>query len=636
MTIQWSPRYPYSIISTGGGTDATFWQAEDTTLSGGTNYSIDADLGTFALTGNTVTLQVTAILVSAPGTFTEVEQSSPCRVDYSSSLAAGSFTTTGSPVSLRVDCYLPAASGLLSLTGQDAVFTGLREHVAAGTFTETGQAVSCRVDYRTTCAVGSFTATGNAVSLRVDRYIPVAPGLFSLTGQDLLFGGVTERGAVGTFIETGNDVALTSALVLTAAPGIFLALGTASALRVDHVVPLVDALFTLSGSSVSVVLQGQLLVSPGTYTETGQDVALASTLILTADPGVFLEVGVATFLQVNRVVPLVGDLFTLSGSSVSLVLQGQLSVSSGTYTALGSDTLPTTICTLLPAPGTFTATGHEVDFGGVITVQGSTGTFTEVGQDIVLRHAALLTGNPGIYTLSGAVIDVGTQRYLSVSPGVFNATGSGVTLSVGTGASGQGGSHFLSLLSGLLRDYPANSEYRKLAADFGIDAHYTYSATSAVSLITGTIHPLPQSQFLQAPARQYTIHAPRVLRTGRVGVVLHTPPEPSAFLPSAPRCFNPAYQGVLTLSALGAPDQVYSYLPVTPSQHYHVHQTEAQSLPLLHVCTESTYITAGVSFCHTHSYNLEALLLSGMNESCSHFHDIRQSEDELLYILDIL
>lgn len=115
--------------------------------AGGPTYTLTADSGSFALTGQATGLALNRVL----------------------SAASGSFALTGQAAGLAVNRTLSAASGSYSLTGQNATLT----------YTPTSTAT-----YTLAAASGSFAVSGQDVVLAYNRVLSAANGSYLLTGQN--------------------------------------------------------------------------------------------------------------------------------------------------------------------------------------------------------------------------------------------------------------------------------------------------------------------------------------------------------------------------------------------------------------------------------------------------------------------
>jgi hypothetical protein len=149
----------------------------------GAPYTLTAEAGSFALTGQAVALTAARKITAE----------------------AGSFALAGQAVNLRAARVITAGAGTFALTGQDValIYTPAGAYTlaaGAGNFALTGQDVNLRAARKITAEAGSFALTGQAVNL---LYTPAGSytltadaGQFVLTGQNvtLRYSGAAELG----------------------------------------------------------------------------------------------------------------------------------------------------------------------------------------------------------------------------------------------------------------------------------------------------------------------------------------------------------------------------------------------------------------------------------------------------------
>ena len=153
--------------------------------SGGANYALVANSGTFTLSMQGAAKLITDIYPS--GTFILSGQALLTPVAYDYDIQSGSFT----------------------LTGQDVV-TALGKGIVLepiGTFTTTGHAVSFQKNLSPDAAVGSFTLTGQDQTYDVHVSLGDPVGTFTLTGNSVIFGFKIDA-ETGTFALTGQSATL--------------------------------------------------------------------------------------------------------------------------------------------------------------------------------------------------------------------------------------------------------------------------------------------------------------------------------------------------------------------------------------------------------------------------------------------
>lgn len=97
----------------------------------------------------------------------------------------GTFALSGKAASLKVSRKLTAACGAFSLNGQAATLSRTRKLMAdAGLFTLTGQVAEIIAGTPFLGEAGLFALTGQEAALKVSRKLVAQAGLFALTGQE--------------------------------------------------------------------------------------------------------------------------------------------------------------------------------------------------------------------------------------------------------------------------------------------------------------------------------------------------------------------------------------------------------------------------------------------------------------------
>lgn len=130
-------------------------------------YSITAQAGSYALTGQSSTITRSRLLTAS----------------------AGSYAYTGQQATVSRNRQLTASAGAYALAGQSATLTKSRLIVAsAGAYTYTGQSatltyVGSAVNYSLTALAGSYALSGQSATLTKSRVINASAGSYSLTGR---------------------------------------------------------------------------------------------------------------------------------------------------------------------------------------------------------------------------------------------------------------------------------------------------------------------------------------------------------------------------------------------------------------------------------------------------------------------
>lgn len=184
--------------------------------------------------------------------------------EYTLTAEAGTFALTGQSATLSAGQVIAAETGTLTLTGQSAGLRAARHLTAEqGTFTATGQTSDLLRTYRIAADPGTLAATGQAAAL---VYTPASgaytlaaePGAFTATGQDAALTAARRIAATtGTYALTGQAATLAHGLTLTAEPGTLALAGQAATLTRTRIMAAETGAFTLSGQAAALTWSGR-------------------------------------------------------------------------------------------------------------------------------------------------------------------------------------------------------------------------------------------------------------------------------------------------------------------------------------------------------------------------------------------
>jgi len=143
---------------------------------------------------------------------------------------SGTFSLSGQDAGLLADRLLSSELGTFSLSGQDTDLLADRLLEAEpGTFSLSGQDALLLVDLVLNVETGTFSLSGQDVDLLADRLLNSESGTFSLSGQDanLIYSAANKilNAESGSFLLSGNDVSLSINRIMNAEPGDFLLVG---------------------------------------------------------------------------------------------------------------------------------------------------------------------------------------------------------------------------------------------------------------------------------------------------------------------------------------------------------------------------------------------------------------------------
>lgn len=130
-------------------------------------YTLTANHGTYATTGQSATLLRSKLVTANNGTYSLTGQSASVYQNKLVTAANGSYSLTGQAATIT---YAPGANDYL-ITAQ------------AGSYSTTGQAATITRSKLIAAGAGAYSATGQDATLLVDRLLSAGSGSYGLTGQ---------------------------------------------------------------------------------------------------------------------------------------------------------------------------------------------------------------------------------------------------------------------------------------------------------------------------------------------------------------------------------------------------------------------------------------------------------------------
>jgi hypothetical protein len=159
-------------------------------IAGGglTNYDLDVDSGSYAITGTAATLKYGHLVSASSGTYAMTGTAATLLHAHTLTASAGSYTVSGTAATLSKAVPLSASAGSYTVTGTAA--TLLNTHIisaASGSYTETGTAATLTAGKLLTAAAGSYVISGTAATLNysgsLNNYeLDVDAGSHTVTG----------------------------------------------------------------------------------------------------------------------------------------------------------------------------------------------------------------------------------------------------------------------------------------------------------------------------------------------------------------------------------------------------------------------------------------------------------------------
>jgi hypothetical protein len=181
-------------------------------------FTLTADLGTYTLSGQAVTLRIGRALTAATGSYTLVGIDAALSRDRRLACNVGTYTIAGQAAVPRADRTLTASPNtreastvyshvLFASLGQLAIGGSASESVSAPavTYSTTGYDTTLRRGISMSAATGSYTSTGFDAGQRFTRAIAAAVGTYTITGRAAI-GAITMPAVVGSYVLTGQEV----------------------------------------------------------------------------------------------------------------------------------------------------------------------------------------------------------------------------------------------------------------------------------------------------------------------------------------------------------------------------------------------------------------------------------------------
>ena len=165
---------------------SAFWATSAWENQDADGETIAADAGSYALTGEAVTLTAQRRTQADAGSYTLTGEAVTLTAQRRTQADAGSYALTGADVSFPSGATLIADAGSYALTGEAVTLTAQRRTQAdAGSYTLTGAAVQLTAQRRTQADAGSYALTGAAVDFFADYVIVAEQGTYTLTGASV-------------------------------------------------------------------------------------------------------------------------------------------------------------------------------------------------------------------------------------------------------------------------------------------------------------------------------------------------------------------------------------------------------------------------------------------------------------------
>lgn len=346
---------------------------------GALSYSIPADYGTYALTGQAALFKQSR--VAAQGTYTLSGQNVTFTRGISMPAVQGSYTLSGQAAGSLRTYSLAASQGSYT---QTSINTGLYPGAT------TGQAWQ----------VGAWYSGAWGGTVWADN--TSAPGAYAITAET----GHYTIGAGGSAVAWFQNAWVDGAWHDQAwSSGV-----TATGLYRNVVMTAGQGSYTYTGDDPTyrdILLQ---TVPGGVYALSGQSAGLNRGVSMTAATGTYVQNGQVALLKRGYYMPAIFGGYLTFGEDVNFVIGiGQYAVT-GYYTLTGYDATFSLSRGLVADSGSYALAGQpaNLNYGDIMTADG--GTYALSGQAATLTYVHRLTAETGYYTLGGQVQSAPTVR----------------------------------------------------------------------------------------------------------------------------------------------------------------------------------------------------------------------------------
>jgi hypothetical protein len=311
-----------------------------------------------------------------------------------------------------------AAQGSYTLSGQDVIFTrGIAMTAAQGSYTLSGQSAGSSRTYSLAAAQGSYTQTSINTGLYPgsttgQAWLPdawysgawsgtvwadntSAPGAYNLSAATGYYAIGAEGSAVSWFQNAWVDGAwhlqawssgqtatgLYRNVVMTAGQGSYTYTGDSPVYRDILLQTVPGGVYALAGQAASLNRGVSMTAAAGTYTLTGQSAGTYKGYLLTGVFGGYLSIGYAAEFVIGIGEYLNTGYLTLTGYDTAFSLTRKLIAEQGAYTLSGQ--------------------AANLNYGDIMVA--NSGSYALSGQDVTFTYVKRLTAETGYYTLGGQV-----------------------------------------------------------------------------------------------------------------------------------------------------------------------------------------------------------------------------------------
>jgi hypothetical protein len=264
-----------------------------------TNKSIDADAGSYSVTGTNATFDRTYVLDADTGSYTVSGTDAALSKGLTVGADAGSYAVSGTDAGLEHDKQVTADAGSYSVSGTDAgLYYGFVVSADAGSYSVSGTDATFDRSYAIDADAGSYSVSGTDADPLHGWVLSADAGSYAVSGTDAdLF--ITPAGAIqldadaGSYAVTGFDVTFDRTYVLDTDAGSYAVTGQDATFNRTHQLIADSGAYAVTGSDADLIhLQANTLdADAGSYAVSGDDVDLLLDRLIIAGDGSYVITG---------------------------------------------------------------------------------------------------------------------------------------------------------------------------------------------------------------------------------------------------------------------------------------------------------------------------------------------------------
>lgn len=383
--------------------------------------------------GGTITMSW-AVTTATPWATAAVELLIAAAADEVLDADNGSFALTGTDVALLYKPVIVADNGSFALTGQDVALLH-KQVIVADTvaYSLTGTAVDLLYKEVVVAGNAAFALTGQDVALLHKQVLVADTVAYALTGTDV----TTVKAAAAEILDadnaayslTGATVETLYSRVLVADTGSYSINGTAVDLLHKQVIVADNASYSLTGTDVDLVESEVIVADSVTYNLTGATVATLYNRVLVADNAGYALTGATVTLAKGTVLQAANGSFALTGQDVALLHKEVVVADNASYALTGQTVALLHKQVIVADNASFLLSGTEVQTvysEDAEELFADNASFLLTGTTVALLHKQVMIADSGAYNLTGATVVTTKGHSMAADNGSFSLSGQAV------------------------------------------------------------------------------------------------------------------------------------------------------------------------------------------------------------------